>query len=82
MSLAQQYDGLLKTLSPQEKQLAGGIVFRIRNFWTEFQMVGIMADREMAREMIDTLVFFYQNPGAFEGKQGSLIVPEKEKREN
>lgn len=82
IEFTQQYDKLFQTLTIQEKHLAGGIVFRVRNPWTDLQMVGIMANREIAREMIDTLAFFYQNPQAFAGKEPNLIVPDKDKSEN
>lgn|SRR3990167_3059656 len=66
ISLANNYNELLKTFSPQEKVVAGGVVFCIRNFWADVRMVGVMVDRQVAADMIDTLVRFYQNPESFQ----------------
>ena len=81
MDVVQRYDRLFKILSKQEKYLAGGIVFRIRNTWADFSLVGIMVDRELAREMIDTLVLFWQNPARVTGikLQPGIEVAEKGK---
>lgn len=67
MLLTNKYNELLKELNPREKALAGGIVFRIRNIWDDIGLVGIMVDRAMAGEMIDTLIGFFQHPEKFGG---------------
>lgn len=83
VQITQKYDELFKTMSFQERFLAGGIIFRIRNPWSEFNIVGIMSDKDLAREMLDTLVLFYQHPESFAGKEGRgpLIIPAKKKDE-
>ena len=76
MEVAGKFDEIFKTLTLQEKYLVGGVVFRIRFI---YHLVGIMADRNIANEMINTLVGFYQNPEAFGGKkievEPSIIRP-------
>jgi len=77
MDVVRRFDETFKTLTLQEKHLVGGIVFRIRNVWNDFSLVGIMADRNMAREMIDMIVNFYQNPEDFTGfkeKSEGLVI--------
>ena len=69
----EKYNGLFKNFTPQEKRLAGGIVFRIRNIWDDFSMVGVMADRELAGDMINTLALFFQHPEQFKGVQDNTI---------
>ena len=75
MNVATKFDEIFKTLTLQEKYLVGGVVFRIRSIWNDFSLVGIMADPHLAREMIDTLVMFYQNPNAFRGMKNNPDQP-------
>jgi len=79
-ALIQQYEALFKTLTSQEKCLSGGIVFRIRSVWADFRMVGIIADREVAREMIDSLVVFFQHPEQFKETTPPIIQSGKIKK--
>jgi len=69
MSLTNNYNELLKTFTPQERVVAGGIVFCIRSYWGDVRMVGVMVDREIGGNMIDTLLAFYRNPEQFQGLQ-------------
>ena len=74
MTAVQRYNELFKTFTVQEKHLAGGIVFRIRNVWNDFNMVGVMADRELARDMIETLAVFFNQPQKFGGIQNNSKI--------
>lgn len=74
MTLTNRYNELLKELNPREKALAGGIVFRIRNIWDDIGLVGIMVDRTMAGEMIDTLIGFFQHPERFGGMGDKPLI--------
>ena len=74
MSLANNYNDLFKTLTPQEKVVIGGIVFCVRSNWSDSRMVGVMASREVAGFMIDTLVAFYQHPEGFKGSDSVPLI--------
>jgi predicted LPLAT superfamily acyltransferase len=74
ITLTQKYNDLFQQLNPQEKLVTGGIVFRILNLWDDARLVGIMVDRTLVAEMMDTLIVFYQHPEKFTGSPRSPII--------
>ena len=57
-----EYEKLWKVLTPQEKALAGGIVFNLTSIWENFSLVGTLVEGPAGAALINQLANFFSQP--------------------
>jgi hypothetical protein len=68
------YEREWKLLTPQEKAVAGGVVFHIVCAWNDFSLIGTVVDRALGAKLVNVLVNFYNNPPR-SGQGAKMKIP-------